>query len=199
MAPEGGLEPLLAPKFENGLGGWLENGGICGVYLDLPILELTRRLVASRPDWTLPNMNRLLVESATHPDRIEALLVEMGPQWRHYASRIYGKSSAEGGAAALVCLDTRILFADAWSASDEERIRTRLGGEGAKAAFTAPLQGPFGTEIHGVTLPAHWSSGLDTRKPVEAHTDGDRVRFMIGNQAFVYGREGVTREKSDVA
>lgn len=51
MVPENGLESLLAPKFKNGLGARRDNGGILqGVYRDLSILELTRRL--ARPALT---------------------------------------------------------------------------------------------------------------------------------------------------
>ena len=55
----------LAPKFENGLGGWADRiTPLQGVYMDLSALELTRRLVERYPTWTIPSMNRMLVESA---------------------------------------------------------------------------------------------------------------------------------------
>ena len=46
LSPENGLAPLLAPAFENGLGAWRDVTGVLqGVYRDLSILELNRRLI----------------------------------------------------------------------------------------------------------------------------------------------------------
>ena len=45
LLPEGGLDRLTAPHFENGLGGWNADGGFNGIYRDLAGLELTRRQI----------------------------------------------------------------------------------------------------------------------------------------------------------
>src|SRR5690606_9862902 len=87
LAPEGGLGSFVAPKFENGLGMFAGGGG---VYQNLHACELTRRLVIKHPEWVIPRMNRLLVESATHPERIEVLNEELGPAWENYWNRVYG-------------------------------------------------------------------------------------------------------------
>ena len=68
MAPEGGLDRLTEPAFENGLGGWVDKGGgFQGIYRDLAVLELTRRLIEEHPHWCIPEMNRSLVEGANPP------------------------------------------------------------------------------------------------------------------------------------
>src|SRR6185437_8149161 len=85
LTPQMGLEPLLKPAFENGLGKFRDGGG---VYRDLSVLELTRRLVEARTQWTIPAMNRWLVESATHPEKIEALHAELGAAWAHYWNEV---------------------------------------------------------------------------------------------------------------
>jgi CRISPR-associated endonuclease/helicase Cas3 len=195
LAPEKGLARLLKPAFENGLGGWLADGVLQGVYRDLSILELTRRFVEARPEWTIPAMNRWLVESATHPDRIEALHHELGASWAEYWNQVYGKDIADAGSAKKVALQVHEPFADTQFASEEEKIRTRLGGEGARILFARAMEGPFGQVIGSVTLPAHWSRGIDSREPVEAKVEGNRVRFLLGDAGFSYGREGLVREK----
>ena len=106
MAPESGLAPLLAPTFINGLGAWQADGVLNGIYRDVSGLELTRRLIGSHPEWTLPEMNRRLVESATHPERIEALHKELGGDWENYWANVYGKEVADAGAAKGVVLNT---------------------------------------------------------------------------------------------
>jgi CRISPR-associated endonuclease/helicase Cas3 len=196
MTPEMGLAKLLAPAFENGLGAWKEGGVLNGIYRDISGLELTRQIIETYPEWTIPAMNRHLVESATHPQRIEALNAELGKAWEDYSNNIYGKDVAEAGAARGVALPIDMPFADVLFPDDEEKIRTRLGAEGAQITFTAPALGPFGVPITCVTLPARWSRGIDVSESVEPMMTGEKFRFRVGNVSFVYDRRGLTREKS---
>jgi CRISPR-associated endonuclease/helicase Cas3 len=64
LAPEKGLVPLLKPAFENGLGGWKQDGVLHGVYRDLSALELSRRLVDNQPVRAIPAMNRWLAAAS---------------------------------------------------------------------------------------------------------------------------------------
>ena len=192
MVPEHGLAPLLKPGFENGL-GMLRDGG--GVYRDLSVLELTRRLIADHREWIIPAMNRLLVESATHPERIEALHAELGPEWETYQNIDYGREVADAGAARRIGLPVDEPFAEVRFVSDEEKIRTRLGAEGARIIFAEPVKGPFGAMISGVTLPAHWSRGVDTSQAVVPAMEGGTLCWSLGGAAFLYDRKGVMREK----
>ena len=78
LTPQGDdLSSLLSPApgaSRNGLGGF--------VYPDLRVLELTLRLVtdasSGHQPWRIPDMNRELVESATHPAALEMLVEDMG-------------------------------------------------------------------------------------------------------------------------
>jgi CRISPR-associated endonuclease/helicase Cas3 len=196
MAPEDGLAPLLKPGFKNGLGAWKENNVYTGIYADLSVLELTRRLVADHPVWSIPEMNRLLVESATHRERIDALHDELGEEWAHYWMQIYGKQIADAGAARSVALPVDATFGEpeALFASDEEKIRTRLGAEGAKVEFAEPIEGPFGNPVSGITLPSHWSRGMNTSAPVTPIPNGTGLGFRIGEREFNYDRCGLIRK-----
>jgi len=196
LAPEGGLDPLTAPKFENGL-GMFKHGG--GVYQNLHACELTRRLVIDHPEWVIPRMNRLLVESATHPGRIEALNEELGSAWEQYWDRIYGATIAEAGSARNVALVTDRTFIDEGGrpllfVSDEHVVRTRLGAEGARIQFTDGVVGPFGRVVSGVTLPAHWSRNLAVPEAAitPEQVDG-KLWFAVEETRFAYGREGLKR------
>jgi CRISPR-associated endonuclease/helicase Cas3 len=192
MTREGGLEPLLAPSFDNGL-GMLKDGGI---YPDLSVLELTRRLVKEHPVWTIPDMNRLLVESATHPSRIEALHDELGQNWRKYHDDVYGREIAEAGSARRVVLPLRESFGEFLFLSDEEKIRTRLGAEGARIEFSAPVKGPFGVDITSVTLPAHWSHGIEAAEPVTPHATNDGLEWETGENRLSYRAYGLILTRS---
>lgn len=190
MVPDKGLARLLAPAFENGL-GVLRNGG--GIYSDLSVLELTRRLIEAHPNWSIPAMNRMLVESATHPDRIASLHTELGPAWSNYHNNVYGRLVAEAGAARLGVLPVGLPFDELKFASDEEKIRTRLGAEGARVVFSSPVPGPFGQEVTSITLPAHWSQDFDTREVISPVVEDGNLKFTTGKWNLIYTRAGLTK------
>lgn len=199
LAPEGGLGAFAAPKFENGLGMFKDGGG---VYQNLHACELTRRLVVDHPEWAIPHMNRLLVESATHPERIEALNRELGPAWEEYWTRIYGAEIAEAGSARNVGLPVDRPFIDEGGRpmlflSDEHAVRTRLGAEGARIRFTEGVVGPFGQEVSGVTLPAHWSKHvLPPNEPIVPERAGGTLGFALGTLCFTYSSFGLGLKRS---
>ena len=88
------LSPLLKYRQDaNGLGphGY--------VYEDLRVLEATRRLIAEHRDWSIPRMNRELVERATHPEALEDIVEELeqtDDDWRVHANRVRGASWPKG-------------------------------------------------------------------------------------------------------
>lgn len=195
MVPEAGLEPLLAPSFENGLGAWRDNNGVLnGVYRDVSILELTRSLVETQPVWTIPDMNRRLVESATHPDRIEQLHQTRVHAWELYHRDMLGKDIADALGAQGVLIDRRKAFGERFPDA-EERIRTRLGEDGMRLALAKPRQGPFGEEIAELVLPAHWSRGIAAdHEPVDPQAEGDALILSVGDCTFRYDRFGLMRQ-----
>lgn len=194
LSPEGGLDRLAAPTFENGLGGWESEGVLEGVYRNLHACELTRRLVEAHPEWTIPDMNRLIVEGATHPERIEAVSAEKGVAWARYWDKVYGKDLADAQAARGLRLAVDRPFGEKPFPPSEERIRTRLGAEGARIRFAPGTIGPFGQPITSVTCPAHWR-GIVAEEPVAAVRDRDgALRFAGSSASFRYSRTGFVRE-----
>ena len=154
-SPEGGLDRLTAPNFENGLGGWKAEGGFNGIYRDLAGLELTRLLIVRHPVWRIPEMNRELVEGATHPDLLTALVAEKGEAWESYDRIVGGTRAAEGMIARLNVLkrtdpfDNNLRFPNS-----DEKIMTRLGEEGAILSLDPSPVGPFGEIVTRIALPA---------------------------------------------
>jgi CRISPR-associated endonuclease/helicase Cas3 len=199
MVPENGLESLLAPKFDNGLGAWRDSGGVLqGVYRDLSILELTRRLLCDNDVWTIPDMNRFLVESAVHSERIEALHDELSTDWKRYNADIIGRELGDALAASGALIDRRKPFEALQFPKDgEERIRTRLGAEGVRVHFAEPHPtGPFGEIVSEVVLPAHWSRGLVVDDAPIAHASAaGAILFSVGGTNFRYDRMGVAKAR----
>ena len=196
LTPDQGLARLLGPAFENGLGSWKGPGGFNGIYQDVSGLELTRRLVETHQVWIIPSMNRLLVESATHPARIEAINQELGVEWGNYWNNVYGKNIADAMAAHNIALRTDDPFSEIkFPEANEEKIRTRLGTEGARIKFEEAVVGPFGNKITEISLPNHWSYGVDSRERVVTTPVGDGLKFKTGYVEFFYGRVGVIKSK----
>lgn len=196
MTPEGGLDRLTAPNFENGLGGWKEeDGGFQGIYRDVAGLELTRRLIEEEPLWRIPEMNRHLVEGATHPERIAALIEEKGETWRTYDVKLGGTEAAERNLADLCLLDREKSYAEAHFPDLDERIMTRLGEEGAVLTLDPPPSGPFDRKIKHIALPARWSTGLSSEdaEAVEVHSTQEEMTLKAGERRYKYSRSGVEK------
>ena len=192
LTPPGeNLSPLLKSPV-NGLGRY--------VYEDLRILEATRRLIAEYPQWRIPKMNRLLVENATHPDPLEAIVEELGDDWKAHGNSVDGGEIAEGLTAAnAIIRRNKSFFADnreVLFGSDEERIRTRLGDEGIEVGFNQPPASPFnGAPIHRLTIPDHLLRGANANDdPVTPALTDDGFTFAVGDRAFRYDRLGLRRE-----
>lgn len=195
MVPERGLAALLKPDFENGLGAWRTTSGVLqGVYRDLSILELTRRLITLHPRWTIPDMNRLLVESAIHPERIETLHRELGPAWATYRNDVVGSEVGDRLAAQGVLIDRTQPFESLqYPSATEENIRTRLGDDTIRFELAEPHPvGPFGEQVTEIILPARWVRDV----PVDEHhiehsQNRNEVLLSISQRQFRYGRYGL--------
>ncbi len=194
LLPEHGLDRLAAPDFENGLGGWKEDGEFHGIYRDLAGLELTRRLLAEHPVWRIPQMNRELVEGATHPNRIDKLIAEKGESWKNYDRQFGSSKAAEGIRARLNVLDRATPFDDELRfPGSDEKIMTRLGEEGAVLKLDPPPQGPFGRQITRIALPARWSRGISEDHEVAVEPDRDGLILSVAERRFRYSREGLEK------
>ncbi len=189
------LSPLLS-RSVNGLGT---------VYKDLRILEATRRLIHENPEWRIPEMNRSLVERATHPTALEAIVVELGDDWRIHANNVEGELIADTMTAGGVIVlrdktfygDNRdVIFGDM-----QQQIRTRLGDEGIEVEFVPQPKSPFNASvsIEKLTIPAHLLRGqsLDaavSEEPIAPTTDADGFRFSVNDAKFRYDRLGLRAE-----
>lgn len=197
LIPEIGLDALAEPRFFNGLGAWRDQAGVwCGVYMDVACLALTAAMVRDEPVWRIPQMNRRLVEGATHPESRAAEIARRGPAWLDYETNAGGREAAIRTHARLKLLRRDQPFPDLFRC-DEESVMTRLGAEGLMVELAPGAIGPFGVEVRRLALPAHWRGLMppDGPAPVEPLPGGFRLR--LGDAALRYGRLGLWREKGD--
>ena len=193
------LSPLLKRSGRNTTG--LGPHGY--VYEDLRVLVATRRLIAEHPQWDIPNMNRKLVENATHPDALDAIAEELGEEWRAHGLDIEGKAIAEvqGADSNAVRRDKSFLTDNNngsglfFPSGSEERIRTRLGDEGIEIGFDLPPASPFDAQrpIESMTIAGHLLRGKAPGGPVTPTEANGGFTFAIGEQRFSYDRRGLRR------
>lgn len=194
LCPADGLDPLSKPAFVNGLGAWKPaDGSIQGIYLDLACLSLTEGLIASRPVWQIPAMNRKLVERATHPDAQAVEIARRGAAWADYQAATIGRTISQRGQAQNWLLRRNERFPNQFPGKDEI-VQTRLGSAGPLIMFAAGTVGPFGSNITQMTIPAHWRGVAVPDTPVTGEIVKGGMRFNLGEVKLFYGRAGLVRE-----
>lgn len=172
-----------------------------GVYEDLRILELTRRLVEGEPVWTIPAMNRGLVEAATHPDALGAIedeLTAADPGWRRQFDSREGSEFADKTSAEHARLRFDRPFR-AFTIEADERIGTRLGCADRHLDFGAvglPV-GPFAEPVPSLKLPHHMAGDIPVdavpAEVVDNAPDQGGFRFRLGPIVFTYDRLGLRK------
>ena len=196
LTPEGGdLSPLFkSGQNANGLGpqGY--------VYRSLTTLEATRRLIGEHPEWRIPEMNRLLVERATHPHALNDITEKMGDDWKVHALNTEGGEIADGQHARGHTIKRDKSFfednRDVLFVSDEERIQTRLGDNRIDITLDPPRPSPFDAskKVEKLAVSVRWLPSGDTPESVTpSPTDSGGFRFAVGERHFVYDRLGLRR------
>lgn len=193
------LDPLT-PLLEKGLNGLGPRGF---VYEDLRILEATQRLVVENhrrhKHWRIPNMNRELVENATHPAVLRSIVKEMGKNWRGHSNEIEGKKAGDIQAAKDWIVSRKMSFyednQDVVFGDREAHIRTRLGDEGIEVTFEEPVPSPFEGEenISQILIPGHMSRGLFCEEDIKVVPTYGGFEFRVKEAGFKYDRWGLRR------
>ena len=180
----------------------LGSGEAGGVYEDLRILELTRRLMEREPVWTIPAMNRRLVEAATHVEALDAIEAELSsadPAWRPLFDKLSGRYFADLHAAHRNVLRFDEPFRN-FAIEPDEIIATRLGGADRHVDFRSEARelpvGPFGLPVPSLKLPHHMTKDVsaDAKPEVVDNPDsGGGFTFRLGPAVLTYDWLGLRR------
>jgi CRISPR-associated endonuclease/helicase Cas3 len=173
--------------------------GIGSIYEDLRIIEATWRALEQHATLRIPEMNRLLVEAATHPDALDSIVAELGEAWKSHANSRTGADFARKGIAQLHLVKRELPFGEyEFASTTDQRIATRLGEGDRIADFAQPFDGPFGNQVGRLTIPAYLAigAGPDAGPEDIEHADGI-VRFTFGSRRFIYDRLGLRVDEAN--
>jgi CRISPR-associated endonuclease/helicase Cas3 len=180
----------LLPLLRGGRG----RHGLGRVYPDARIIEATWRLIETKPEWLIPDMNRMLVEHTTHPEvlvRIEQALKERDGAWAKVIDAGYGQYLAQSQTGIASLLDRNATF-DTFRIPEGEAWATRLGAKDQQVEFPTEVIGPFGGPVGRLRVAHHLVEDLRTEDLPQILEQGpDRVLFALGKVRLIYDRFGL--------
>jgi len=166
--------------------------GLGSVYEDLRILQLTRDLVAQPPRIQIPRDNRLLVETATHPERLATL---QGEAWARHAQHIEGIGGAQQSAAHSAAMPDKH-FGDFIFPPIEDQLVTRLGLNNRQLALGDIYTSPFGQAMDEINIPGHLAKGLESEQAHRIIQEPDSLLIQAdpaGQFVYRYSRFGLEK------
>lgn len=203
LVPAGHSLESCLKKSRHGLGRF-HNGG--GIYMDLRILEATRRLIISTDSHLIPQDNRELVERATHPEVLQTLAQELGTDWLKHGQDVDGETHAEKVQANLSVLPFSQHFVEVDDsgyeldplrfAGKEQHISSRLGAADYLLNFKPAQAGPFFQNVALLPMRHHmWPKGEspDAQPVVQTSASDGSFTFTLGTTAYRYSRLGLER------
>lgn len=202
VPPGHDLSPMLRRQ-RHGIGPIRAKGqALGGVYVDLRVLEATRRLISAAPTRDIPVDNRQLVELATHPEVLDAIALELGPEWVAFGQEYEGALAATKTVANLHAVPFDRPFGDVPFPAHELGIGSRLGAADRLVTFAEPVPpGPFGQPVDQLALRYHLvPHGLApdaAANGVQPLQDEPGFTFRLGEACYRYSRLGVERLKQN--
>lgn len=167
--------------------------GLGSVYEDLRILQLTRDLVVAGPVIEIPRDNRHLVETATHPDRLDQL---RGDAWTRHALHIEGIGGAQQSAAHAAAMPNEHFGEFMFPSAVEEHLATRLGLSDRTLPLGENYPSPFGQTIGEINIPGHLAPQREIEQAHLVSLEGDILLIqadLAGQYNYRYSRFGLEK------
>ncbi len=174
--------------------------GLGTVYADLRILEATWRCLQEHLRCSIPEMNRLLVETSTHPQRLRELAEELGERWREHQMAVTGSYLADRRLAKYFLVERGESFGHFSLPTGDTvaHIGTRLGLDDRLANFESRPLGPFGQPVSELKIPGRWSREAGAEEvPLLDLAEAGMIRFHFAQRCFEYDRWGLRPHKDN--
>ncbi|RME48232.1 MAG: CRISPR-associated helicase Cas3' [Chloroflexi bacterium] len=169
--------------------------GYGSVYEDLRVLELTRRAFFDTPEIRIPDDNRRLVETVTHPDSFAVLEAEDN-RWLLHEQNVLGAEILSSQQAGHVCLPFDQCFGDFSFDELGDKVATRLGTDALRLPLDHPVTSPFGQTLREITLPGHLApEHPEERFAVESEADGI-IHLRCAGIRYTYSRHGLEKKET---
>lgn len=181
--------------------------GLGTVYNDLRAVEATWRALAEHAEIEIPAHNRLLVETATHPQLLDRLVQSLGEPWIRHHHHVIGRSFAHRRQGDLNLVRRDLPFATGPgednvlfpSGDTAHRIPTRLGLEDRLVRFDPAVPAVFavGETVATLTLPFFMvphGTPSDAADATSVELRANAVTFSFGGRRFLYDRLGLRPE-----
>ncbi|MGI5873019.1 MAG: CRISPR-associated helicase/endonuclease Cas3, partial [Bacillota bacterium] len=186
LVPNGELEEALDKRGH--VTGAYKKIGYGSVYEDLRTLELTRQVLTERPEVHIPQDNRLLVEMATHPQRLEALI---DGYWSKHREIIDGGDLARAIAAGYATAVYNQYFGECQFNELGGKVAVRLGADSLELKLDHPVKSPFGQTLHSLVIPGHMApDGPAEVISVQDEKNGITI-LKCGERCYQYSRYGL--------
>ncbi|MDO9603405.1 hypothetical protein [Hydrogenophaga sp.] len=142
----------------------------------------------------------MLVEHATHPQALQALETELGPDWLKHGQAIEGGLSALRSIGNLHVLRYEDTFGNEVFPDGEQKIATRLGAADRLVIFEPPQPGPFQQAVSQLALrfhqiPAGLSPDAQPADIVQLPNNSG-FEFTLDATRYRYNRFGLERLKA---
>ena len=183
----------LTPAITNEGKGWQGPHGLGTVYRDLRMIEAAWRVLEDGGPWQIPHDNRRLVEEATHPEVLRAIVEAGSDRWIAHQKDIMGQDYADRVMHDLASIDRSKPFGEELFGADIDQIKTRLGQDDYRVLLPESVPGPFGAPINELSISA-WQ--LDEPPETEEASDvtpfNGGFQFVFCGHMFRYDRFGLT-------
>ncbi len=174
--------------------------GLGTVYEDIRMLEAAWRLIEKYTTWTIPDMNRQLVEGGLHSDILSGVAEEMGEKWKKHQQFIDGSAVAHRLSAKnmLVRRDRPFGHPDTLFPSErseaEQKVKTRLGEDDRIIELPHSVKSPFGRSFCKINIPSFYLPDAEGDCAVEdIKIEESGLTFTVGGVTFIYNRLGLQK------
>lgn len=178
------------------------NWGTDRAYADVLALARTRELIGVGGIWSIPKVNRELVEAISTPESLDGLVARLGAAAADARRHSRGKEFLDRELAGRGLYDfdddpARDLLRDRFATRSDGEAMTRLGTNDIRLELDQPFTSPFGNKVAALTVPGHLALRLELRADRKASwTQPDAATTLIqpeGHGAcFVYDPLGLS-------